>query len=1047
MDPRIGEFAALLERAGFDVYHKNLADAFWLAPFLTVEGSAARSATEATAPVTKAPSDAHPAPRQPETPPGQIPPLDAAPVYPEQRFPSEGEIPAAAVDIPAGSALPAPLLLARALRPFSRRIDSPFATVLNEAGTADLSAHHHRLVLDFRSAKERWFNVALLIDDSPGMEVWTHTLDELKRVLETQGAFRDVRRWHLRWADGRARIVSDSGIQRPPEALVEPNRRRLILIATQGVSHIWYEPALYSALRCWSRTCQIAFVQMLPERLWEFTDLGDPDTVGWCSRAGIPNDEWSFMWPDWVEKPRDAVAAPIVTLTPESVKRWARSAMAIAKTDAPARTFILRTVPGDAIKVPHWTPRARISPEERIARFRHIASPQAFELATVLSAAPLTLPVMRLVQETVFGDRARQVDLAEFLLSGLIERITPETEEVAADQVLFDFFEDDMNQAGIRELLTRHLRVRDARMVLEAVSKHIQKNKDLVRRFPALVPCRDGQFRLPSWAAPFAEIGLDLLQQMGVVAPPESPVERYFRALVSGSARLEDLSNLLNQLGSQLDPPVRVTQADSELLHLSSGGIVQLMSPQFRSHRNEYPQVIETDLLAFHVFRRSARLSTSVESYWVADSYEEFRKQASDDLLQFARREEEGFTNFLRTVLAWREPSTTAAAVAPELVPTFVSHVMGDYSIRTRLLERLLELAPGLLLFSVVNGSESAEFTLPPIDKASLILLLVSKDYLASEGARAEMKFALDQYQAGSAVVIPIVARGCDWEQTPLGEMRVLPDSHVPLSEAESEEAALIEVVEEVVRIAADVFRGSADARRRWQEVQVDIYGPGTSLSGILIRDRFVLLPGALSPDLKNQNFRARVRGREFKVLRATTAFGKPLLYLDLSSIGQSGLDLALASRVGDWVHICSGNRAVPAYIADRHASTFHLCTLRGQPVDASGIVLDRDGRFLGIIESGTDGSSLATARRADAGSDESGAVLAIARRFPERALVRLSDDGTYGGVFVSAEGHVLTAARDPAAAPPLVSPVEQATVPGPVLATASQLSILGAAI
>ena len=70
------------------------------------------------------------------------------------------------------------------------------------------------------------------------------------------------------------------------------------------------------------------------------------------------------------------------------------------------------------------------SPKERLDLFRSLASPQAFQLATYLAAAPLSLPVMRLVQRVMLPD-SLQVHLAEFFLSGLIQR----KEGAASDSV------------------------------------------------------------------------------------------------------------------------------------------------------------------------------------------------------------------------------------------------------------------------------------------------------------------------------------------------------------------------------------------------------------------------------------------------------------------------------------------------------------------------------------------------------------------------------------------------------------------------------------
>ena len=61
-----------------------------------------------------------------------------------------------------------------------------------------------------RPALTRWLDLALVIDQSPSMAVWARTVEELRRLLERHGAFRDVRIWLLNTdrADGRSALYA-----------------------------------------------------------------------------------------------------------------------------------------------------------------------------------------------------------------------------------------------------------------------------------------------------------------------------------------------------------------------------------------------------------------------------------------------------------------------------------------------------------------------------------------------------------------------------------------------------------------------------------------------------------------------------------------------------------------------------------------------------------------------------------------------------------------------------------------------------------------------
>jgi len=73
-------------------------------------------------------------------------------------------------------------------------------------------------------------------------------------------------------------------------------------------------------------------------------------------------------------------------------------------------------------------------------------------------------------------------------------------------------------------------------------------------------------------------------------------------------------------------------------------------------------------------------------------------------------------------------------------------------------------------------GTEYAEAIDRHIEKAAIILLLVSADFLASEYCYSiEMISALKRHEKGIARVIPVILRDCEWNQAPFAKLRVLP--------------------------------------------------------------------------------------------------------------------------------------------------------------------------------------------------------------------------------------------------------------------------------
>jgi hypothetical protein len=95
-----------------------------------------------------------------------------------------------------------------------------------------------------------------------------------------------------------------------------------------------------------------------------------------------------------------------------------------------------------------------------------------------------------------------------------------------------------------------------------------------------------------------------------------------------------------------------------------------------------------------------------------------------------------------------------------------------------------------LLAGDAHNQGISAE-----LDKADVILLLVSPDFLASDYCYGtEMKRALELHAVGAARVIPVILRPCDWQHTQLGGLTVLPNGGVPITSFENRDEAFATV-------------------------------------------------------------------------------------------------------------------------------------------------------------------------------------------------------------------------------------------------------------
>lgn len=162
---------------------------------------------------------------------------------------------------------------------------------------------------------------------------------------------------------------------------------------------------------------------------------------------------------------------PVLPPNAIALGAWARLVAGLGTGPVPAEVGrVLARHPAAPVPLP---PTAR-PPRELVRRFRSSAAPGAVQLAVYLAAAPLTLPVMRLVQRTMLPD-SEPSDLAEVLLGGLLRR----SGEPAGQWYEF--------VPGVQEVLLGPLGRDEAALVLKHCSEYVLAHFGRgVRNFPAL---------------------------------------------------------------------------------------------------------------------------------------------------------------------------------------------------------------------------------------------------------------------------------------------------------------------------------------------------------------------------------------------------------------------------------------------------------------------------------------------------------------------------------------------------------------------------------
>ncbi|MBV9057698.1 MAG: toll/interleukin-1 receptor domain-containing protein [Pseudonocardiales bacterium] len=142
-------------------------------------------------------------------------------------------------------------------------------------------------------------------------------------------------------------------------------------------------------------------------------------------------------------------------------------------------------------------------------------------------------------------------------------------------------------------------------------------------------------------------------------------------------------------------------------------------------------------------------------------------------------------------------------------VEIFISYAREDVGMQERLLTHLSrlrrqgvattwtdrEIAPGEKWRSSINAR---------LEAADIILLLVSADFINSDYCwDVEVKRALRRQAEGTARVIPVILRECDWKSLPFGELQAVPQS--PISAWSDQDAAFAEVARAIGAVINEV--------------------------------------------------------------------------------------------------------------------------------------------------------------------------------------------------------------------------------------------------
>ncbi|MFF3543747.1 SAV_2336 N-terminal domain-related protein [Streptomyces platensis] len=435
-----------------------------------------------------------------------------------------------AVSTPRAAALPGALELSQALRPWKKLWRAGRRKALDVTATVDSYAQSGELIPFFTAAPERWFDLDLLVDQSPSMQIWGETIDAFIKVLDQLGAFRTLRVHRLTFTDdSRIELYNQQGQPTSAGELRSPNSRRLVVMISDCAARAWREPAPWQQLREWSQNTPLAFLNPLPTKLWRRTGLSLPMVRVCPGPPGANNSTLSFELPPLLSSGKNTaqdtwVPIPVLSLSPNSLNRWSRTVM-LGSPVGCAAALIPRT--GRVTRRSHpntVTRRPPKSARERVDDFLRTSSPEAGQLAVLCSPFDrLGLGLLHLVRQELVPQASTE-DVAEVLTSGVFALDTDQSGSV-------ELTVPQPVQARLREELAEH----ELWKMHRSLSRYIASHTNGQGRLAAVARGADAPEDLPAALTPFGHASQRTLELLGLSASsPETAVQDSSTTIIPG---------------------------------------------------------------------------------------------------------------------------------------------------------------------------------------------------------------------------------------------------------------------------------------------------------------------------------------------------------------------------------------------------------------------------------------------------------------------------------------------------------------------------------
>lgn len=107
---------------------------------------------------------------------------------------------------------------------------------------------------------------------------------------------------------------------------------------------------------------------------------------------------------------------------------------------------------------------------------------------------------------------------------------------------------------------------------------------------------------------------------------------------------------------------------------------------------------------------------------------------------------------------------------------------------------------------ALIAGEAWDQSIMSELHDASIVLLLVSVDFNASDFIwDKELAVAMERHRAGTARVVPIILRTCEWMNLPYAQLSALPRHGTPVTAYSDRDVAYSEIAQGVAQLVDQI--------------------------------------------------------------------------------------------------------------------------------------------------------------------------------------------------------------------------------------------------